>query len=45
VIGATAARPGVYLLRGFIVDYRIGSTHYHAPQQLEFQVCVARSCP
>ena len=45
VIGATAAKPVVYLLRGFIVDYRIGGTHYHAPQQLEFQVCVAHSCP
>ena len=45
VIGATAAKPGIYLVRGFIVDYRIGGTHYHAPEQLQFQVCVAHSCP
>ena len=45
VIGASAAKPGVYLLRGFIVGYRIGGTHYHASQQRELQVCVAHSCP
>jgi hypothetical protein len=45
VIGAAAAKPGVYLLRGFIVDYRIGGTHYHAPWQVELQVCAAHSCP
>jgi hypothetical protein len=44
VIGAAATKPGVYLLRGFIVDYRIGGTHYHAPQQIELRVCAARSC-
>lgn len=45
VIGASAAKPGVYLLRGFVVDYRIGRTHYRAPQELELRVCVAvRSC-
>lgn len=45
VIGAAAAKPGVYLLRGFIVDYRIGGTEYHAPQQIELRVCASRSCP
>jgi hypothetical protein len=45
VIGAAAAKPGVYLLRGFIVDYRIGSTHYSAPQQVGLEVCAGRhSC-
>jgi hypothetical protein len=45
VVGAAAAKPGVYLLRGFIVDYRIGSTRYSAPQQFGLQVCAARPCP
>jgi hypothetical protein len=45
VIGAVAAKPGVYLLRGFVVDYRSGGKHYSASLQLEFQVCVERSCP
>ena len=46
VIGAAAAKPGVYLLRGFIVDYRVGSTHYSAPQQAGLEVCAGRpSCP
>jgi predicted small lipoprotein YifL len=45
VIGAAAAKPGIYLLRGFIVDYRIGSTRYSAPQQLGFGLCVGRPCP
>jgi len=45
VIGAAAAEPGVYLLRGFIVDYRIGSTSYSAPQQVGLEVCAGgRSC-
>jgi hypothetical protein len=46
VIGADAAKPGIYLLRGFIVDYRIGSTRYSAPQQVELRVCAAvHHCP
>ena len=46
VIGAAAAKPGVYRLRGFIVDYRIRGSHYHAPQHLELEVCAGRrSCP
>lgn len=46
VIGAAAARPGVYALRGFVVDYRIGGTHYHAPQHIELEVCASvHSCP
>ena len=45
VIGAAAAKPGVYLLRGFIVDYRIGGTHCSAPQQVGLEVCAGgRSC-
>ncbi len=45
VIGAAAAKPGVYLLRGFVVDYRVGGTEYHAPQQIGLQLCVERPCP
>lgn len=45
VIGAAASKRGVYLLRGFIVDYRIGGTRYHAPQQIELRVCAAHPCP
>jgi hypothetical protein len=46
VIGAAAARPGIYLLRSFIVDYRIGGTRYSAPQQAGLEVCAGRRrCP
>jgi hypothetical protein len=46
VIGAAAAKPGVYLVRGFIVHYRVGGTSYSAPQQVWLRVCAAvRSCP
>jgi hypothetical protein len=46
VIGAASAKPGVYRLRGLIVDYRIGGTHYHAPYRIELEVCASvRSCP
>jgi hypothetical protein len=46
VIGAAAAKPGIYRLRGFIIDYRIKDTHYHAPQHFELEVCAGRkTCP
>ena len=46
VVGAAAAKPGIYRLRGFIIDYRIGGSHYHAPQHFELEVCAgARTCP
>ena len=46
VIGAAATKPGIYLLRGFIVDYRIGDTRYSAPQEAGLEVCVGRRrCP
>lgn len=46
VIGAAAVKPGLYLVRGFIVDYRIGGTRYSAPQQKDLEVCAGRrSCP
>jgi len=45
VVGAAAAKPGIYLLRGFIVDYRIGSTRYSAPQQVGLRVCAGMPCP
>lgn len=48
VIGAAAAKPGIYLLHGFIVDYRIGGTRYSAPQQIGLRVCASthsHSCP
>ena len=44
LIGAAAAKPGVYLLRGFVVDYRIGSTQYSAAQQIGLEVCAGRPC-
>jgi hypothetical protein len=46
VVGAAAAKPGTYLLRGFIVDYRTGGTRYSAPQQIQLRVCASvPSCP
>jgi hypothetical protein len=46
VIGAAAAKPGIYRLRGFVIDYRIRGTHYQAPQHFELEVCAAvPSCP
>jgi len=46
VVGAAAASPGIYLLHGFIVDYRIGNTRYSAPQQAGLEVCAGRrACP
>jgi hypothetical protein len=44
VIGAAALKPGVYLLRGFVIDYRIGPAEYHAAQQIGLQICVNRPC-
>jgi hypothetical protein len=44
VIGAAAAKRGVYLLRGFVIDYRSDGTEYHATQQIGLQVCVERPC-
>jgi hypothetical protein len=46
VVGAAAKKRGIYLLRGFIVDYRYQGRRYHAPQQLELRVCASvSSCP
>ena len=46
VIGAAATKPGTYLLRGFIVDYRTGGTRYSAPQQIRLRICASvPSCP
>ena len=46
VIGASAAKPGVYrLMRNFVVDYRIGDVFYHAVLPFGFHLCVAVSCP
>ena len=44
VIGAAAAEPGDYLLRGFVIDYRVGGTEYHAKQQIGLEVCVSHPC-
>jgi hypothetical protein len=44
VIGAAAAKRGVYLLRGFVIDYRVGGSEYHAAQQLGLRICVERPC-
>lgn len=44
-VGASAKTRGVYFLHGFVVDYRIGSTHYSAPLYQGLELCVARGCP
>jgi hypothetical protein len=45
-MGAAAAKRGVYLLRGFVIDYRIRGTHYHPPQHIQLEVCAGvRDCP
>ena len=45
-IGASSRRRGVHLIRGFVVDYRIGSTRYSASMQQELKLCVGmRECP
>jgi hypothetical protein len=44
VIGASAAKRGDYLLRGFVIDYRVGGTEYHAKQQIGLEVCVEHRC-
>jgi hypothetical protein len=40
VIGAAATKRGVYFQRGFVIDYRVGGTEYHAKQQIGLQICV-----
>ena len=46
VIGAASKRRGVHEIRGFVVDYRIGSTRDSAPMQMGFGLCVGyRVCP
>ena len=44
-VGASAKKPGVYFLHGFVVDYRIGGTHYSAPLYQGLELCVSRGCP
>ncbi|HZS31498.1 MAG TPA: hypothetical protein VFA37_09595 [Gaiellaceae bacterium] len=44
-VGASATKRGVYFLHAFVVDYRIGGTHYSAPLYQGLEVCVARGCP
>lgn len=29
----------------FVIDYRVGGTEYHAPQEIGLQLCVERPCP
>jgi hypothetical protein len=46
VVGAAASKPGIYLLRGFIIEYRIAGRHYHATRFQQLEVCAGRSdCP
>ena len=45
MVGASATERGLHFLHGFVLDYRIGSTHYSVPLDQEFQICVARRCP
>ena len=46
VVGAKAARPGIYFVRSFVVDYRIGGTHFRATVPQGIKTCVGRpSCP
>jgi hypothetical protein len=40
VIGASSSQPGIHRIRDFVLDYRIGSTTYSAPQQFDISVCV-----
>lgn len=45
-IGAATTRPGVHIIRGFVIDYRIGDTRYSAPQEFAVGLCVGyRTCP
>ena len=45
-VGAESTHRGVHTLRGFILDYRIGGTHYSAPLYWALQICVGlKSCP
>ena len=34
MIGASSKRRGVHDIRGFVLDYQIGSTHYSAPMHV-----------
>ncbi|MGH3008105.1 MAG: hypothetical protein ACRDLM_01670 [Gaiellaceae bacterium] len=46
VVGAASAKRGVHFIRGFVVDYRVGGTTYHAVQQVGLKVCVGlKTCP
>ncbi len=46
MIGASASKPGVYFLHGFVVDYNLGGTRYSAPMHYGLEVCAAvRHCP
>ena len=46
VVGATSSRPGVYFVRSFVVDYRIGDTRYRATYRQGIETCVGRpTCP
>jgi hypothetical protein len=45
-IGEAAKRPGIHVVHGFVVDYRIGDRRYSAPQQVDVGLCVGyRICP
>jgi hypothetical protein len=45
MVGVSATKRGLYFLHGFVIDYRIGGTHYSAPLYQGMQLCVARACP
>jgi hypothetical protein len=40
MIAAVSKHAGVYRLRGFVVDYRIGNTRYSAPMEYGLALCV-----
>jgi len=45
-IGASSTRRGVHVIRGFVVDYRVGATRYSATMHVSFGLCVGYStCP
>ncbi len=40
MIAAAAERPGVYEIRNFVLDYRIGGTHYSTDLGVSMTLCV-----
>jgi hypothetical protein len=44
-IGAASTEHGVHEIRDFVIDYRVGGTHYSSPARTSFTLCVgATAC-